>query len=244
MRAGATDLAERTRTQRRRRQANGPRPPVRERSRERYAQRRQEVVDTAARVFAARGFHATTIEDLVEATGLQRGGLYHYIDGKLDLLIAIHERFIDPLLDNAREISKREDPPDVQLRALAHALMDDIANYHDQVTVFLHEWKAIESEPAWKEVRGARQEFERIVSGVLKRGRDEGIFDFDDLRLTLLAFLGMINYSYQWFDPKGRVPPGRIADHFVDIFLAGVSAAGRAGSDGADKRRAKSRRTD
>src|SRR5918996_1416963 len=52
---------------------DGPKPPAGERSRQRYAQRRTEVVDTAARVFAARGFHGTTIEDLVEATGLQRG---------------------------------------------------------------------------------------------------------------------------------------------------------------------------
>jgi AcrR family transcriptional regulator len=237
-------VAERTRIERKRRRTHGPKPPLRERSRERYAQRRQEVVDTAARVFAARGFHATTIEDLVEATGLQRGGLYHYIDGKLDLLIAIHERFIDPLLANAREIesSMRDEPPDVELRALAHALMDDIANYHDQVTVFLHEWKAIESDPAWREVRRARQEFEQIVSGVLERGRDQGIFHFDDARLTLLAFLGMINYSYQWFDPKGRVPPGKIADHFADIFMSGVKASKAPRSGGRPKRKTKSGR--
>jgi AcrR family transcriptional regulator len=218
---------------------DGPRPPARARSRERYAQRRTEVVDTAARVFAARGFHGTSIEDLVEATGLQRGGLYHYMDGKLDLLIAIHQRFIDPLLANAREVSERDQPADVQLRELARVLMRDIADYHDQVTVFLHEWRAIESDPAWREIRRARQEFEQIVSDVLERGRDEGIFEFEDSRLTLLGFLGMINYSYQWFDPKGRVSPGTIADRFADIFLSGIQASP---SSESPKRRASSRK--
>jgi TetR/AcrR family transcriptional regulator, cholesterol catabolism regulator len=217
-------VPDRTRRADRNRQ-DGPRPPARARSRERYAQRRTEVVDTAARVFAARGFHGTSIEDLVEATGLQRGGLYHYMDGKLDLLIAIHQRFIDPLLANAREVSERDQPADVQLRELARVLMRDIADYHDQVTVFLHEWRAIESDPAWREIRRARQEFEQIVSDVLERGRDEGIFEFEDSRLTLLGFLGMINYSYQWFDPKGRVSPGTIADRFADIFLSGIQAS-------------------
>jgi TetR/AcrR family transcriptional regulator, cholesterol catabolism regulator len=216
-------VADRTR-RRKRTGHDGPRQPSRERSRERYAQRRTEVVDTAARVFAARGYHGTSIEDLVEATGLQRGGLYHYMDGKLDLLIAIHQRFIDPLLANARKVAEGDEPADVQLRELARVLMRDIADYHDQVTVFLHEWRAIESDPAWKHIRKARQEFEQIVAGVLERGRAEGQFQFEDPRLTLLGFLGMINYSYQWLDPRGPASPTAIADHFTDIFLSGIQA--------------------
>jgi AcrR family transcriptional regulator len=234
-------VADRTRRDDRNRR-DGPRQPARERSRQRYAQRRTEVVDTAARIFAARGFHGTSIEDLVEATGLQRGGLYHYMDGKLDLLIAIHERFIDPLLANAREVSERDEPADVQLRELARILMRDIADYHDQVTVFLHEWRAIESDPAWKDIRVARQEFEQIVSDVLERGRDEGIFDFEDSRLTLLGFLGMINYSYQWFDPKGRVSPATIADRFTDIFLSGIQASSSSRPRSAARKRPKQKR--
>ena len=72
------------------------------RTRERYEGRRQEVADIAARVFAERGYDATSIDDLVEATGLQRGGLYHYMEGKKDLLIRIHGRFIEPLLAESR----------------------------------------------------------------------------------------------------------------------------------------------
>ena len=190
-------------------------------------------------MFAARGFHGTTIEDLVEATGLQRGGLYHYMDGKLDLLIAIHQRFIDPLLANAREVAERDEPADVQLRGLARVLMRDIADYHDQVTVFLHEWRAIESDPAWRDIRRARHEFEEIVARVLERGRDEGLFRFDDSRLTLLGFLGMINYSYQWFDPKGRVSPDTIADRFADIFLSGIQVSTSSGRPAGAKKRTK-----
>jgi AcrR family transcriptional regulator len=180
------------------------------------------VIDQAARLFADQGYHATTINDLVEATGLQRASLYHYIDGKPDLLIAIHERFIEPLLEEARRIADSDEPAEVQLRALAGALMRDIARYRDEVTVFLHEWRALRPTPAWEGVRRARKEFEEIIVTVLRRGRDEGRFAFGDIRLTLLAFLGMVNYSYQWYDPSGRATPGQIADHFADIFLSGI----------------------
>ncbi|MEA2278378.1 MAG: TetR/AcrR family transcriptional regulator, cholesterol catabolism regulator [Solirubrobacteraceae bacterium] len=195
-----------------------------QRSRERYDERRQEVVDIAARVFADRGYHATSIDDLVRATGLQRGGLYHYMDGKKDLLIRIHERFIDPLLAEAQEIVARGEPPEATLRALAQALMHDIASYRDQVTVFLNEWRIIEHEPEWAAIRNARKAFETLVGDVLKRGQEEGVFAIKDRRIALLGFFGMFNYSYQWFKPGGRGKPEDIADQFCDIFLDGIRA--------------------
>lgn len=190
----------------------------------RYDKRRGEVIDVAARVFAERGYHATSIEDLVEATGLQRGGLYHYMESKKDLLSQIHHRFIEPLLDDARDVVEAGGPPDEVLRRLGHALLNDIASYRDQVTVFLHEWRIIENDPEWGEIRKARKDFENLVASVLKRGSDEGVFAIKDHRLAVLAFLGMFNYSYQWFRPTGRTSAEKIADVFVDIFLDGIRA--------------------
>jgi AcrR family transcriptional regulator len=216
-------MAERTSTRTAAPKGRLAKRPERPRSRARYDAKRQDVVDIAARVFAQRGYHGTSIDDLVEATGLQRGGLYHYMDGKEDLLIAIHERFIEPLLENARVIVAEDLPADEALRRLAHALMNDIANYRDQVTVFLHEWRAITPGPAWRRVRTARREFEQIIESVLVRGQETGIFAIDDARLTSLAFLGMINYSYTWFDAKGAHTPDDIGEHFAKIFLSGIA---------------------
>jgi TetR/AcrR family transcriptional regulator, cholesterol catabolism regulator len=199
-----------------------PHVPARPGSRRRYESRRDEVIDAAARVFAEQGYDATTIDDLVAATGLQRGGLYHYIGGKQDLLIAIHERFLQPLLAQAREIAAENLPPEPALRALAHALMDNIHRYRYQVTVFFHEWRTIEGDPRWTQIRQERREFESIIGDVLRRGEEAGEFRFADRRIALLGFLGMINYAPQWYEPNGRMSATAIADQFCDIFLAGI----------------------
>lgn len=191
-------------------------------NKERWERRRDEVVDIAARLFAERGYHPTTIDDLVEATGLTRGGLYHYISGKHDLLSQIHRRFIDPLLEQAEKIAAAGDPPEETLRQLAEALMTDIATYTDQVTVFLHEWRIIQEDPAWGDIRQSRKKFEGVIEQVLRRGIREGVFEVADVRLTVLAFLGMINYSYQWYSSSGRVSPTRLARTFMDIFIDGI----------------------
>lgn len=194
------------------------------RSSERYQRRSEEIVDLAAREFAKRGYHATSIDDLVEATGLQRGGLYYYIGGKRDLLIRIHARFIEPLLENAREIASRNERPEVELRLLSLALVQDIADYRDQVTVFLHEWRFIEDAQEWGGIRKARKEFEDIIAACLARGARDGTFRELDERSTVLGFLGMINYTYQWLNPAGPTPASDIAERFVDIFLHGILA--------------------
>ena len=197
----------------------------RRRSREQYEARRQEIVDAAAHAFAASGYHATSIDDLVKATGLQRGGLYHYIGSKEELLFQIHERFIEPLLEAAQEIEARADPPSETLRALAHALMSDISNYRDQVTVFLHEWKTLrrsEDVARVERVLTARRQVEEVIDRTIRRGVDAGVFDVADRRLAVLAFLGMFNYSYQWFDPTGTITADGVADTFSRYLLEGI----------------------
>src|SRR5262249_46910031 len=85
--------------------------------------RRAALVSAAARLFAEKGYHATSMTDLTEAAGLGRGGLYHYIDSKLDLLFMIHEQVIAPLEAEVRDVDKQQFSPPDALRAIAKALM-------------------------------------------------------------------------------------------------------------------------
>lgn len=196
------------------------------RSRARFEKRQQEIVDIAAGLFAERGYHATTVDDLTAATGLQRGGLYHYIGSKEALLFGIHERFIKPLLEAAREIERQEPDPEERVRALARALMRDIAEYQPRVTVFLQEWRIIRSVDTTRaaELVDARRAFEAVVDRALADGIASGAFAIANPRLAKLAFLGMFNYSYQWYRGDGGVGPDEVADAFCDIFLPGIRA--------------------
>ena len=193
------------------------------RSTVRYDARLAEIVDTTTALFATQGYHGTSIQDISDATGLQRGALYHYIKGKKELLFRIHERFIEPLLAEARLIEESDLAPDAAIRALAKALMQDIDAYRNQVTVFLHEWKVIKDDPGAQSVREARREFEEIIERVLARGVRIGKFQVRDPHLEKFAFLGMINYTYQWYVPGGRYDADQVASNFADIFLHGIS---------------------
>src|SRR3954471_24176659 len=93
-------------------------PPTSPALRERYDRRQQEVVSTAAALFARRGFQATSMDELSEATGLRSGGLYHYIGSKQKLLFEIFGQLMDPLLVRAAEIERSDDDAETKLRTL------------------------------------------------------------------------------------------------------------------------------
>ena len=197
-----------------------PAPPTRPALRERYERRRREVIATAARLFAERGYQATAISELTAATGLAAGGLYHYIESKEELLILICDELLDPLLERAREIVATPAPPAEQLRDLLHAWLAQIASHRDHMLVFAQERHVIEREPQWRRVRGQRKAFEQLLEGVLARGEADGSMRFEDRAFTLLSLLGMVNYTPQWLRTRGRLSPEQIADGYCDVILA------------------------
>lgn len=197
-----------------------PSPPTRPALRARYDARRREVVATAAKLFAERGYDGTSMSELTEATGLAAGGLYHYIEGKDDLLIAICDELLEPLLERAREIVATEAPPIEQLRELVGAWVAHVVEHRDHMLVFTQERQAIESEARWRRVRSQRKAFEKIADEVMARGEADGSMTFADRRLSLLALLGMVNYTAQWVRPSGRLTAEEIAAGYCAMVLS------------------------
>jgi TetR/AcrR family transcriptional regulator, cholesterol catabolism regulator len=199
-------------------------PPTRPALRARYDRKQREVVATAARLFAERGYQATSMQDLAEATGLAAGGLYHYIGSKQRLLIRICDELLEPLLEEARAIVATDAPATDHLRELLRTWLAHIATHGEHMSVFAQERHAIEREPRWREVRRQRKAFEKILDDVLARAEQDGTMSFADRGLTLLALLGMVNHTATWLKPRGRLSPEQIADGYRDLLLKAGAA--------------------
>jgi AcrR family transcriptional regulator len=184
--------------------------------------RRQAIIDTSARVFAQRGYHATGIMELCAANELGKGALYHYIGSKEELLAAIHDRVMDEVMFGADRVAAAGGTPSQQLAMLGDELLDVIHRYPDHVWVFLHEFPALTGERA-EQFRVRRREYERRVEAVLQAGVDAGEFRALEPRLTALAWLGMHNYTYLWLKPGGRLSARDVAAPFAEIFMRGIT---------------------
>ena len=172
---------------------------------------REEVIAAAAREFAARGYHATSIEHLLAATGLTRGGLYHYIDAKADLLIAVQTELLAPLLERAQAAADAHERPEDKLRAVVREWVRHVETHREHMVVFAAERRLVESDPRWADIRRQREQFEELLAGLLPGDS-----------IARLALLGMVNHMPTWFDPDGPLSAAEIADRFVDLLLTGA----------------------
>jgi len=184
--------------------------------------RYQAIVDTSARVFARRGYHATGIMELCAQNELGKGALYHYIGSKEELLAAIHDRVMDEVMLGADRVAEAGGSPSQQLAMLGDELLDVIHRYPDHVWVFLHEFPALTGERA-EQFRKRRRGYERRVEEVLSAGVASGEFRALEPRLTTMAWLGMHNYTYLWLKPGGALSARDVAKPFAEIFMRGIT---------------------
>ena len=187
-----------------------------------FAERHNEIIDLAAHLFATNGYAATGIREIGDAADLARGALYYYIESKEALLEEIHNRVIDPLIEQAASIESLDIRPSARIRLISEVLLRSIIERRDHVWVFLHEHRSLTGDRKTT-FRAKRNKFERIVSGLLQAGVEAGEFEINDVGMALLAFLGMHHYTYQWLPRNLDWDPVALSELYCNIFFNGVA---------------------
>jgi AcrR family transcriptional regulator len=181
--------------------------------------RRSELTRQAARLFAEKGYHGTSIGDLADAMGVQKGSLYAHIQSKADLLwevardgaAAFHEA-LDTIPDDLPAAEKVRLALRVHLRVVAEQL--------DVATVFVREWRYLEGKRR-DEFLTERRRYEERFRAFFAEGRELGGLrtDLDDQTATLLA-LSATNWAYTWIRPD--TDTDELADRFFGLLLDGM----------------------
>ncbi|MGH3756645.1 TetR/AcrR family transcriptional regulator [Actinophytocola sp.] len=180
------------------------------------------VIAAAADLFAKNGYHGTGVAELGEVVGLGRGALYHYIGSKESLLFAICSGQVDRMNNRAAEILTLALTPEKLLHEMARALLRNIADHRAEWTVFFREFSALTGERR-ERVLAARKAYEGHWRRAMDRGVEAGKLK-ETPPLLLKGILGMLNYTYLWFEPDGPLSPDELADQFIDALLYGIRA--------------------
>src|SRR3954463_12211116 len=100
--------------------------------------RRSELTRQAARLFAEKGYHGTSIGDLAEAMGVQKGSLYAHIESKADLLWEVAREGAVAFHD-ALDAIPEELPASEKIRLALRAHLRVVSLQLDVATVFIRE---------------------------------------------------------------------------------------------------------
>ena len=183
----------------------------------------EAIFEQAVRIFQQKGYHATSVQDIADAVGLQKGSLYHYISSKEELLFQIFERGSRSLTYRLEEIAASDDPPTVKLEHAIEAHLVELCRHLDMFTVYLSERRALEGRHSAK-VHTQGERHARLLERIIQEGIRSGEFRAVDPKMAAHAILGMCNWLYQWYSPGGRLSPEGIARIFSDLALRGLAA--------------------
>lgn len=187
-----------------------------------YETNRRRVIAIAADLFASNGYHGTGIAELGRAAGLGRGALYHYIESKEAVLYAISREQVDTMNAFAERTLDVGLEPVELLRELARGLLRNIADHRSEWTVFFREYGALTGERRDR-VIAARERYEGYWRQALAQGVRGGALR-PTPRLLVKGILGMLNYTYLWFEPDGELSPEELAELFLDALIEGIAA--------------------
>ena len=184
-------------------------------------ERLAEVYRTAAQIILRKGYDATSINDIANALGMTKAGLYHYINGKKELLFDIMNFGLDELDEEVVTPAQAIADTGARLRFIiaSHARLVTIGQ--GAINILVDEISALTPTQNRKITRRKRAHFDRLRD-LLDELKSEGRLHEVDTTVATFSLLGMISWLSRWFRQDGALTEEQVAEQIVKIALHGL----------------------
>ncbi len=197
--------------------------PRRERDRLR---RRADILHAAERVFAEKGYHAASIEEIAEAAEYGTGTVYLYFKDKESLYLELFESKVRDLIQCIGERVGSTAAPIDALQKLIEARMEYFDRNRAFFQIYVREgmnlgWSKHER---WKGVRALYRSYLDLLARLLRAGQRRGVIRKGDPQRLAIALSGMmIQLTQDWLESQGNQPLVDQAGFVLDLFLRGAA---------------------
>lgn len=179
---------------------------------------------TAAKIIADKGFAATSMNEIAEAAGMTKPGVYYHVKGKQDLLFSIMSFALDNLEAEVVELAREVSSPEERLRIIIrqHALLlTREPGAAEAVAILMDETRELDRERREQITRRKRAYFE-FLRCTLDELRDAGRLRAVDATVAAFSLLGMVMWIARWYRPDGRLAGNDVVRDVTEIAVAGV----------------------
>jgi len=176
---------------------------------------RDDVVRTAGKLFAERGYHGTSMRDLAAELGLLGSSLYSHISSKEDLLVEVVEKGAHLFQSSADAALATSGTAANRLKALVAGHVDVVLDHLDEVRTFLNEAGVLD-EVHRSRVLAARDRYEASYREVLSEMK------VADPKLATIFLLSILNALERWYRPTGSLQRQDLVDEILGFALNGI----------------------
>ena len=191
----------------------------------RYDQKLEFILRTSARIFAEKGYHSTSMRDISRETQVSLAGLYYYCKSKEELLFLIQDNCFGHVLERLEQRLRETSDAVEKLRLVIENHLSFFAANMAEMKVLSHEADSLAGE-MHERVSGKKQQYTKLVRRILSEAQAQldNTKPKLDLTVATYALFGMMNWIYNWYDPRGKLSVNELVDNITRLFLSGFLA--------------------
>ena len=189
---------------------------------------RDQVLRTAADLFRERGYRATTLDDIAARLGMSKASLYTYFHAKEEMLAAISRQTIAAFTRELSLVLRSDLAPEDKLRRVVRDHVRFVIANRSFLTVFFSEEANLPARLA-RALAAQKDRYDKGVESLVVEGVRRGVFRDVPPRLVVFGLLGMLNWLYKWYDPRGRWGAEEISAGFLSLVEGGLLRRGGGG---------------
>ena len=192
------------------------------------AMHRREILEAAKRVFAKKGFAATTIDEIAQEAEFSKGAMYGYFDSKEDLFFSLIQEKSDDIEGRFREVVESSDDPETKVRDLVETYLTFFEEDRDFFQIIASEQPrlGVETESRLKE--NIKERYIRgldLIEKIMKDGVSAGVLKEIKPRLLATGLVGIIHsFTANWILTGGKEGLTERKPVILELFLDGARA--------------------
>ena len=191
----------------------------RKRSNDGTMTRRDEIIKASARIFAEKGYHSTTLDEIAREIGVTKPALYYHISSKEEILREIIGKIMEAMEEVIR-VGRSNLPPREKVGKMVQMLVKS-GTERKETTLIAFEQVKLLSQRSRDALRRRQKDVEQVLQQTLKEGVEEGCFAIDDIKMASFAIIAVSNWVYRWYRPDGYLKPTQIADQLIHLLENG-----------------------
>lgn len=187
---------------------------------------KQTILETAAKLFAVKGFASASMNEIADGAGISKAGVYHYFDSKTEILRVMLTEHLSAVSEIADEAFGSSEAPRAKFHTFTRLLIESYtrSTSRHQHAVLMRDIDFLSPKDREFIVSAER----RIIRSVerLLQSIHPTLSERPYLKRPLaMLFFGMINWTDNWYSEKGHVSPEELATLAAELFLGGVEHA-------------------
>jgi AcrR family transcriptional regulator len=192
----------------------------------RYDQKLEFILRSAARIFAEKSYHSTSMRDISRATNVSLAGLYHYCKSKEELLFLIQDNCFGRVLERLEQRLQDVEDPIAKLGIFIENHLSFFAANMAEMKVLSHEAESLRGD-LYTHVSTRKDNYTKLARKILSEVQQTGNSKEPiDLTVATYALFGMMNWIYNWYDPQGKLKVSDLHDNVMKLFLNGFMTDG------------------